>query len=136
MRLGAYACTLRPGSLAFRLYGRDEVSERHRHRYEVNNEFRARLEEAGMLASGVNTQLGLVEVVELKNHPHFLGCQFHPEFQSKPFQPHPLFAGFIRAGLEHRAGKAVQAPGSVPSRMKKDEPAQQVSLEQQPKAQA
>ena len=140
MRLGAYACTLRPGSLAFRLYGRDEVSERHRHRYEVNNEYRAQMEEAGLIASGVNQQLGLVEVLELKGHPHFLGCQFHPEFQSKPFQPHPLFAGFIRAGLEHRAAKAAQLAGAMP-RIKKEEaqaqpPGQQVSLDQLPKAQA
>jgi CTP synthase len=141
MRLGAYLCSLRPGTLAFRLYGREEVSERHRHRYEVNNEYRAQLEEAGLIASGVNQQLGLVEVLELKGHPHFIGCQFHPEFQSKPFLPHPLFAGFVRAGLEHRAVKAVQQPrDGSPARLKAQadpQPAgQQVSLGQKPKAQA
>jgi CTP synthase len=103
MRLGAYECTLKPGSLAHKLYGRPLVSERHRHRYEVNNAYRARFEERGFVASGVNDQLGLVEVIELEGHPYFIGCQYHPEFQSKPFQPHPLFAGFVRAALEQRA---------------------------------
>ncbi|HWE23618.1 MAG TPA: CTP synthase [Myxococcales bacterium] len=103
MRLGAYDCTLKSGSLAHKLYGRSVISERHRHRYEVNNEYKARFEERGFVASGINEQLGLVEVVELEGHPYFLGCQYHPEFQSKPFQPHPLFAGFVRAALEQRA---------------------------------
>jgi CTP synthase len=106
MRLGAYPCTLKPGSLASRLYGRQEISERHRHRYEINNEYRSRLEEKGMIASGVNEQLGLVEVIELTGHPYFIGCQYHPEFQSKPFSPHPLFAGFVKACLEQRARKS------------------------------
>ena len=103
MRLGAYDCTLKGGSLAHKVYGRSAISERHRHRYEVNNEYKARFEERGFIASGVNEQLGLVEVIELEGHPYFLGCQYHPEFQSKPFQPHPLFAGFVRAALEQRA---------------------------------
>jgi CTP synthase len=103
MRLGAYDCTLKAGSLAQKLYGRSAISERHRHRYEVNNAYRSRFEERGMIASGVNEQLGLVEVIELEGHPYFLGCQYHPEFQSKPFQPHPLFSGFVRAALEQRA---------------------------------
>ena len=103
MRLSAYECTLKPGSLAHKLYGRPLISERHRHRYEVNNAYRARFEERGFVASGVNDQLGLVEVIELEGHPYFIGCQYHPEFQSKPFQPHPLFAGFVRAALEQRA---------------------------------
>ncbi len=103
MRLGAYACTLKPGSLAHRLYGREEISERHRHRYEVNNEYRKRFEEKGLIASGINQDLGLVEILELAGHPHFLGCQFHPEFQSKPFQAHPLFAGFVGAAMAQRA---------------------------------
>jgi CTP synthase len=115
MRLGAYDCTLKPGSLAHKLYGRSVISERHRHRYEVNNEYRPRFEERGFVASGVNEQLSLVEVVELEGHPYFIGCQYHPEFQSKPFQPHPLFAGFVRAALEHRArqgrgDKAIEPP--------------------------
>ena len=110
MRLGAYACTFKPGSLASRLYGRQEISERHRHRYELNNAYRAQLEEKGMICSGVNEQLGLVEVIELSGHPFFIGCQYHPEFQSKPFQPHPLFAGFVKAALEQRVRKGVSVP--------------------------
>ena len=103
MRLGAYDCTLKGGTLAHKLYGRSLISERHRHRYEVNNEYKARFEERGLVASGVNEQLGLVEVIELEGHPYFIGCQYHPEFQSKPFQPHPLFAGLVRAALDQRA---------------------------------
>jgi len=116
MRLGAYACTLKAGTLASRLYGKSEISERHRHRYEVNNDYRAQLEERGLIASGMNDQLGLVEVLELQGHPYFIGCQYHPEFQSKPFQPHPLFAGLVRAALEQRARKtpALAQPASPP----------------------
>jgi CTP synthase len=105
MRLGAYACSLKPGSMASKVYGKQEISERHRHRYEINNEYRARMEEKGLVASGINEQLGLVEVIELQGHPYFLGCQYHPEFQSKPFSPHPLFAGFVKAALDQRARK-------------------------------
>src|SRR5439155_22856394 len=119
MRLGAYDCTIKPGSLAHKLYGRTMISERHRHRYEVNNEYKARFEERGLIASGVNDQLGLVELIELEGHPYFIGCQYHPEFQSKPFQPHPLFAGFVRAALEQRARqgrgeKGLEAPPHAP----------------------
>jgi CTP synthase len=102
MRLGAYQCALKPGSLAARLYGAESVSERHRHRFEVNNTYRGRLAEAGLVFSGTNPELDLVEMIELEGHPHFIGCQFHPEFQSKPFAPHPLFSGFIRAALTAR----------------------------------
>ena len=104
MRLGAYACVLKSGSLAARLYGKDEISERHRHRYEVNNSYRSRLSDGGMLVSGHNPELNLVEMIELPDHPYFVGCQFHPEFKSKPFAPHPLFNGFICAAVEHRDG--------------------------------
>ncbi len=104
MRLGAYKCALKPGTLAHKLYGADVVSERHRHRYEVNNLYRQRLSEAGLVFSGVNPELDLVEMIELPNHPHFVGCQAHPEFQSKPFAPHPLFSGFVRAAVTHRDG--------------------------------
>ena len=110
MRLGAYACALKPGSLASRVYGRQEISERHRHRYEINNAYRAQLEDKGLVMSGVNEQLGLVEVIELSGHPYFIGCQYHPEFQSKPFSPHPLFSGFVKAALEQRVRKGVSAP--------------------------
>jgi len=102
MRLGSYACTLREGTRARELYGQDLIHERHRHRYEFNNAYRASYEAAGMVFSGVNTELGLVEMIELEDHPHFLGCQFHPEFKSKPFAPHPLFAGFVKAARDHR----------------------------------
>jgi CTP synthase len=102
MRLGAYACALQEGTLARKLYGSAEISERHRHRYEFNNGYRRSFEEKGMVFSGLHRALDLVEMIELAGHPHFLGCQFHPEFKSKPFAPHPLFSGFVRAGLEYR----------------------------------
>jgi CTP synthase len=105
MRLGSYKCALKAGSLAQRLYGQSEVIERHRHRYEVNNQYRARLAEAGLVFSGQNPELNLVEMVELSDHPFFVSCQFHPEFKSKPFAPHPLFSGFVRAALESRSAK-------------------------------
>ncbi|MBK6687461.1 MAG: CTP synthase [Deltaproteobacteria bacterium] len=100
MRLGAYPCTITEGTLAHRCYRRAEISERHRHRFELNNEYRERLEQAGLRFSGTSPDKSLVEITELPDHPWFLGCQFHPEFKSKPFQPHPLFAGFIGAALE------------------------------------
>jgi CTP synthase len=102
MRLGSYPCQLKEGTLARELYGREMINERHRHRFEFNNAYRARYEAAGMVFSGTNPDLGLVEMIELNNHPHFLGCQFHPEFKSKPFAPHPLFAGFVKAARVHR----------------------------------
>jgi CTP synthase len=105
MRLGAYACTLKPGTLARRAYGADSVSERHRHRYEVNNEYIARFEKAGMIISGWNPKRGLVEIAELKGHPWFLGVQCHPEFQSKPNHAHPLFAAFIAAAIKQQGKK-------------------------------
>ena len=102
MRLGGYPCVLEDGSLARKIYGTTEISERHRHRYEVSNTFRGRLEEAGLKLSGLSPDRNLVEIIELPNHPWFLGCQFHPEFKSKPFKPHPLFSAFIRASLVSR----------------------------------
>jgi CTP synthase len=102
MRLGDYACSLKEGTRARDLYGADVVHERHRHRFEFNNGYRAKYEAAGMVFSGTNPELGLVEMIELNNHPHFIGCQSHPEFKSKPFAPHPLFAGFVRAARDHR----------------------------------
>lgn len=97
MRLGAYSCLLQEGSLASKSYKTLEISERHRHRYEFNNAFSERLEKYGMMFSGVHSQKGLVEILELPKHPWYLGVQFHPEFQSRPTQPHPLFASFIGA---------------------------------------
>jgi len=102
MRLGTYPCQLKEGSKARELYGKEMIQERHRHRFEFNNDYKAQFEAAGMLFSGLNPELGLVEMIELVNHPHFIGCQFHPEFKSKPFLPHPLFAGFVKAAREHR----------------------------------
>jgi CTP synthase len=109
MRLGSYACALKQGSLAHKLYGEDVIHERHRHRYEVNNAYRGRLQEAGLVVSGHNPDLNLVEMIELPDHPYFVGCQFHPEFKSKPFAPHPLFSGFIRAALSQRDAGRTQA---------------------------
>ncbi len=102
MRLGAYDCALRPGSKAGRAYGKKIVSERHRHRYEFNDAYREQLEEKGLVISGVNPQSGLVEIVELKNHPFFVGVQFHPEFKSQPLSPHPLFRAFAAAAARGR----------------------------------
>ena len=99
MRLGAYDCRLTEGSRAHELYGATEISERHRHRFEYNNDYRETLEAAGLASSGVHPELDLVEVVELPDHPFFLGVQFHPEFQSKPLAPHPIFRGFVAAAL-------------------------------------
>ncbi len=103
MRLGAYACELVPGTRTHAAYGVDAIHERHRHRYEFNNRFREKLEAAGMHIAGINPQRQLVEIVELSDHLWFVGVQFHPEFQSKPRQPHPLFASFIEAALRRRA---------------------------------
>jgi CTP synthase len=107
MRLGAYPCKLVPDTLAHAAYGKQEISERHRHRYEFNNQFQSRLEEKGLLISGVSPHGDLVEIVELKDHPWFLGCQFHPEFKSRPMDPHPLFRDFIKAALAHSGFRKV-----------------------------
>ncbi len=101
-RLGAWPCALKEGTLARRIYGAAEISERHRHRYEVNPAYVARLEAAGMVFSGTSPDGGLVEMIELPDHPYFVGCQFHPEFKSRPLSPHPLFVSFIRAAVEQR----------------------------------
>jgi CTP synthase len=103
MRLGAYPCVLKPGSLAFSLYRRAKISERHRHRYEVNNAYREQLDKAGLIATGISPDDRLVEIMELKGHPWFLGCQFHPELKSRPLDCHPLFRGLIRAAVQRRA---------------------------------
>lgn len=102
MRLGAYPCELVDDSLAMNAYGIKSISERHRHRYEFNNEYRKNLEEAGLVISGTSPDKTLVEIVELKDHPWFLACQFHPEFKSRPEEPHPLFREFIRAALKNK----------------------------------
>jgi len=109
MRLGSYSCRLGEGSLALIAYNKKLIYERHRHRYEFNNTYMDVLGKAGMTFSGVSPDKGLVEIVELKGHPWFLGCQFHPEFRSKPMDPHPLFREFIKASL--RRGKRSKAHG-------------------------
>jgi CTP synthase len=101
MRLGAYACLLKNESFAFDAYENDEISERHRHRYELNNKFKDILVEKGLHITGMSPDGHLVEIVEIKDHPWFLGCQFHPEFKSRPTNPHPLFSKFIQAALQH-----------------------------------
>jgi CTP synthase len=102
MRLGAWACVLEPGSLAARAYGTTEISERHRHRYEFNREYEAVLTGAGLRLTGTTPDATYVEIVEIPTHPFFLGCQFHPEFKSKPLEPHPLFRDFIGAAYKNR----------------------------------
>jgi CTP synthase len=106
MRLGAYPCVLRPSSLAADAYGAGEINERHRHRYEFANDYRDRLTDAGLVLSGTSPDQRLVEMVELRDHPFFIGCQFHPEFKSRPAAPHPLFARFVQAALERQASRS------------------------------
>jgi len=106
MRLGAYPCVIKKDSLAYKAYGISSISERHRHRYEFNNAFKERLEKKGLVISGTSPDGELVEMVELKGHPWFLGCQFHPEFKSRPMNPHPLFREFIRASLAYSKTRA------------------------------
>jgi CTP synthase len=102
MRLGAYPCRLGEGTVARRAYGVAEISERHRHRFEVNNAYREVLSQHGLVFSGTSPSGELVEMIELPGHPWFVGCQFHPEFKSKPFAPHPLFSGFVGAALQRQ----------------------------------
>jgi CTP synthase len=102
MRLGAYPADLKPSSLARRVYNSEIISERHRHRYEFNRQFEKVLTDHGLIISGVSPDKNFVEIVEIEGHPWFLGCQFHPEFKSKPLAPHPLFASFINSSYEHR----------------------------------
>ncbi len=102
MRLGHYECKLREGTKARAAYGEEVIGERHRHRFELNNQYRQAMIDGGMVMSGVNEELDLVEIVELPNHPWYIGTQFHPEFKSRPNRPHPLFRDFIKAALEHK----------------------------------
>ena len=106
MRLGAYPCRLTNGTLAHRAYGLEDISERHRHRYEFNNDYKALLLEKGLVVSGSSPTGDLVEIIEIKDHPWYLGCQFHPEFKSRPMDAHPLFRDFIKAALEYSKGRA------------------------------
>lgn len=116
MRLGSFRCKLSGDSLAAKVYGKKEITERHRHRYEVNNHYRAIFEQAGMRFSGINPEMDLVEMAELPSHPWFLACQFHPEFKSKPFQPHPLFVGFVQAAIRQSAGLGKGVSAAAPAK--------------------
>ena len=111
MRLGEYLCQLAPGTSAHRVYAKDQVQERHRHRYEVNNRYRQQLVDKGLVVSGLNPERDLVEIVELRDHPWFVACQFHPEFGSRPYRAHPLFRGFVEAALKR--AQAGRTPASV-----------------------
>jgi CTP synthase len=113
MRLGGQECCLIENTLAHFLYQKDSIIERHRHRYEFNNNFRQQLEEEGMVISGVSMDGKLVEIVELSNHPWFVACQFHPEFTSTPRDGHPLFTGFVRAALNYQITKTRELKGAV-----------------------
>ena len=113
MRLGAYPCTLLSGSRAAQIYGAGEISERHRHRFEFNNDYREALTKAGLVLSGTSPDGRLVEIVELPEHPHFVGCQFHPEFKSRPMAAHPLFSHFVAAALRRRDELAASARGEA-----------------------
>jgi CTP synthase len=101
MRLGGYACSLKKGSLVQKAYETDMVRERHRHRYEFNNDFLETYQEHGMVPTGINPDSGLVEIMELPDHPWFIGTQFHPEYSSTALNPHPLFIAFIKAAIKN-----------------------------------
>ena len=105
MRLGAYDCKLDKNSLAYRIYGSEMISERHRHRYEFNNAYLERMEAAGLKATGKNPDTGLVEIVEIPTHPFFIGVQFHPELKSTPEKPQPIFVKFVEAAMTYREKK-------------------------------
>ncbi|UYW02515.1 CTP synthase [Flavobacterium agricola] len=102
MRLGAWQCSLEPGTLAHKIYGQSDILERHRHRFEFNNAYKEQLEAAGLICSGVNPETGLVEVIEIKEHPFFIGVQYHPEYKSTVASPHPLFINFVAAAVAHK----------------------------------
>jgi len=114
MRLGAYPCVLVPGSRSHGYYGVAEIKERHRHRFEFNNEYAERIEGAGMVLAGKSPDGTLVEMVELPDHPYFIGCQFHPEFKSRPHDPHPLFTGFVRAARDRRDARGAATESADP----------------------
>jgi CTP synthase len=117
MRLGSYVCKLRPGSRAAGIYGASEISERHRHRYEFNQEYLETIERSGMVVSGLTPDGKFVEIAELPNHPWFVAVQYHPEFKSRPLAPHPLFKDFVRASLERQGARGAsldRAEAAVP----------------------
>ena len=103
MRLGAYDCEIKTGTKTFQAYRKKKISERHRHRYEVNNRYRNKLERNGLIFSGINSELGVVEAIEISDHPWFVAGQFHPELKSRVNKAHPLFREFIRAAVKYRS---------------------------------
>ena len=105
MRLGAYPCIILEGTKAYQIYKKKEIYERHRHRYEFNPAYRERFEEKGFIVSGQSPDGRLAEIIELKNHPWYIGCQFHPEFKSKPFSPNPIFVDFVKEALKRAKRK-------------------------------
>ena len=113
MRLGGYPCVLKPGSRVAEAYGATEISERHRHRWEFNPEYRERFEAAGLVFSGWSPDGRLAEVIELPDHPFFVASQFHPEFKSKPFDPHPLFEAFVRAAAKRESARRAARTASA-----------------------
>jgi CTP synthase len=115
MRLGAFPCTLLPGTVAAEAYGALEISERHRHRFEFANDYREQLTTAGLVLSGTSPDKRLVEMIELSDHPYFVACQFHPEFKSRPAAPHPLFARFVKAALERALTRGKTGEARKPS---------------------
>ena len=115
MRLGEYPCVFQKGTKALSVYGKQKISERHRHRYEFNNKYQKEFEDAGMIASGINPENNLVEVIELKNHPWIIGVQFHPEYKSTVENPHPLFVRFVRAALDYTKHSSQMTPGGMSS---------------------
>ena len=120
MRLGSYECQIIPHTRAARAYKTDSIRERHRHRYEVNNDYVGRLQQAGLMVSGRNPRRNLVEIIELKDHPWFVAVQFHPEFQSKPSSAHPLFAAFVAAALKYRRSRTADTRKRVAEAGKPD----------------
>ena len=121
MRLGAYPCTLKAGSKAAKIYNTKNISERHRHRYEFNNKYRPLFEKKGMELTGVCKERDLVEIIEIKEHPWFLAVQFHPEFKSKPTDPHPLFKSFVKAAVVYslKNKKRAKAKKTIVKKSKK-----------------
>jgi len=102
MRLGSWKCNIAKGTLAHQIYDKDQIEERHRHRYEFNNEYRKQLENTGLVCSGINPETDLVEIIELQNHPFFIGVQYHPEYKSTVANPHPIFVSFVAAMVQHK----------------------------------